>query len=104
HLALTAHAATRMAQRAIATDDVELIGLIGTEVEGGYFVRTKDFQVLDRELKRLRDRARRLVGKRLVVEDGLIVTGYHARRGKERRLLRGAEERSLAARDPRIRF
>ncbi len=31
-LHLTAHAATRTAQRAIASDDVELISLIGTEV------------------------------------------------------------------------
>lgn len=91
---LTAHAATRMAQRGIAADDLEFIAWIGTEVEGGYLVRKKDFQALDRELKQWRQRARRLVGKRLVIEGGRVVTAYHADRSKERRLLRSAEDRS----------
>jgi hypothetical protein len=92
-LCLTAHARMRMSQRGIANDDLELIKWIGTEVEGGYLVREKDYQALDRQLKRLRDHARRLVGKRLVVEGNRLVTAYHATRTKERRLLRGAEER-----------
>jgi hypothetical protein len=41
-LVLTEHAAMRMAQRSISLKDVELIVLIGTEVEGGYCVREKD--------------------------------------------------------------
>jgi hypothetical protein len=92
---LTAHAATRMAQRGIAGDDLELIAWIGTQVEGGYLVREKDFQALERELKQLRDHARRLVGKRLVVEGRRVLTAYHTKRGKERRLLRSVEDRSL---------
>jgi DNA-binding XRE family transcriptional regulator len=32
---------------------------------------------------------RRLVGRRLVQKDGVVVTAYHATVGKERRLLRG---------------
>ena len=92
---LTAHATTRMAQRGIAGDDLELIAWIATEVEGGYLVRTKDFQALDRELKRLRNHAKRLVGKRLVVEGDRVLTAYHANRSKERRLLRSVEDRSL---------
>lgn len=85
----TAHATVRMAQRCIAPDDIELLAWIGTEVEGGYFVREKDFAALDRELKQLRQRARRLVGKRLVVERDQVLTVYHAAHGRERRLLRG---------------
>ena len=84
------HAATRMAQRGIGNDDLELIRRIGPEVEGGYLVRDKDFQTLDRELKRLRDRVRRLVGKRLVIDGDRIVTIYHATRKKKRWLLRQA--------------
>jgi hypothetical protein len=84
-----------MAQRGITSSDLELIEWIGTEVEGGYLVREKDFQALDRELKKLRDHARKLVGKRSVVEGGRVVTAYHAARGTERRLLRGAEDQSL---------
>lgn len=52
-LDLTAHAVKRMAQRGLADDDLELIRWIGTEVEGGYLVREKDFQALDRELRNL---------------------------------------------------
>jgi hypothetical protein len=94
-LHLTAHAATRMAQRGIANDDLDLIRWIGTEVEGGWLVREKDFQALGRNLKKLRDHARKLVGKRLVVQGDRVVTAYHADRGKERRLLRHTEIRSL---------
>ena len=91
----TAHGALRMAQRGIGADDVALATLIGTEVEGGVLIREKDFQALDRELKQLRDHAKRLVGKRLVIEAGRLVTAYHATRSKERRLLRDAQDRSL---------
>jgi hypothetical protein len=84
-----------MAQRGIGADDVALVTLIGTEVEGGLLVRQKDFQAFDRELKQLRNHARRLVGKRLVIEDGRLVTAYHAGRSKEQRLLRGVLDRHL---------
>ena len=93
-LHLTVHATMRMSQRGIVDDGIELIKCIGTEVEGGYLVREKDFQSFDRDLKRLRDHARRLIGKRLVVEGNRLVTAYHAARSKERRLLRGAWARS----------
>ena len=68
---------------------------MGTEVEGGYFVREKDFQALDQQLKQLRDHARRLVGKRLVVEEDRLVTVYHAGPTKSRWLLRHAEQRAM---------
>ena len=42
----------------VEVDDIELLVCIGTEVEGGFFVREKDFAIFDRELKRLRQRAR----------------------------------------------
>jgi hypothetical protein len=82
----------RIAQRGIGANDIALAALIGTEVEGGFLVREKDFQALDRELKQLRDHAKRLVGKRLVIEAGRLVTAYHATRSKEQRLLRDARE------------
>jgi hypothetical protein len=94
YLRLTAHAAMRMSQRGIAKEDLGLIEWIGTEVEGGYLVREKDFQALDRELKQLREHARRLVGKRLVVEGDRLITAYHAARYKQHQLLRGPEARS----------
>jgi hypothetical protein len=78
----------RMAQRVLANDDVEMIRWIGTEVEDGYLVREKDFQALDRDLKQLRDQARKLVGKRLVLEGDRLITAYHAAPNKPRLLLR----------------
>ena len=87
---LTPHAISRMAQRGIGLRDADLIKYIGTQVEGGYLVRVRDFQALDRELKQLRDHARRLVGKRVVTEGDLIVTAYHAGRSKRRHLIRTA--------------
>ena len=87
-LTITAHAAVRMAQRSIQTKDAELIALIGTEVDDGYLVREKDYQQVERMLKAFLSRFRRVVGKRLVVADGSIVTAYHATRRQQRRLLR----------------
>ena len=84
----TAHAAMRMSQRGLATEDIELICWIGTEVEGGFLVREKDFQALECELKRLRDQVRKLVGKRLVLKGDRVITAYHASRSKQRVLLR----------------
>lgn len=94
----TAHAAVRMSQRGIARDDIELIKWIGTEVPDGYLVLEKNFQAFERALKQLLDHARRLVGKRLVVEGGRLVTVYHTSRSNERRLLRGTHDRSLVGR------
>lgn len=89
-LRITGHAAIRMAQRGIGKDDLELALLIGTDVNDGYLVREKDFQAFDRELKRLRDQARKLVGKRVVVDGNRIITTYHAYNGQIHRLLRSA--------------
>jgi hypothetical protein len=73
-LTLTTHAAVRMAQRGIMPKDSELIVLIGTEVSDGYLVREKDYQELEHALKRWLQGFRRVVGKRLVVSSGHIVT------------------------------
>jgi hypothetical protein len=92
-LQLTSHAIARMSQRSIGRDDIELIAAIGTEVPGGYFVRTKDVQAFVSKRNRECERARQLDGALMVVENGVVVTTYHARKGKERRLLRGKRDR-----------
>ena len=94
---ITKHAVQRMAQRSIREDDVDLIILIGTEVDDGFIVRTKDCQSAERHLKRLLDQIRRLDGKRVVMVNGRIVTAYRPRQRVERRLLRGVDERSSMA-------
>jgi hypothetical protein len=46
---LAQHAISRMTERGIGIGDIELIGWIGTQVDGGYLVRKRDFEALDRE-------------------------------------------------------
>jgi hypothetical protein len=84
-----------MAQRGLSIKDAELIALIGTKVTDGFLVRAQDCQQIERELKGLINRVRRLQGKRLVVANGRIVTAYRASQWNERRLLRSAQERDL---------
>ena len=58
-LMLTGHEPWRHGtQRGIVSEDAELIALVGTEVEGGYLVRGKDYQELERQLKGLLQRLR----------------------------------------------
>jgi hypothetical protein len=94
-LTITEHAALRMSQRGIMPRDVELIVLIGTEIDDGYIVREKDYQKAEHALKRILQSFRRLVGKRLVVRNGQIVTAYHALKRYERGLLRDARNSHL---------
>jgi hypothetical protein len=73
-----------------------MIMRIGSEIEGGYLVREQDYLAFEREQKLSLERARRLVGKRVVMAPGqIVVSAYHASRGKQRRLLRVARDRDL---------
>lgn len=92
-LIITNHAAVRMAQRGILPKDAELIALIGTEVDDGYLVREKDYQEVEYALKALLKKLERLVGKRLVVCDGRILTAYHSTKRQQCRLLRNTRDR-----------
>ena len=94
-LTITEYAALRMSQRGIMPKDAELIVLIGTEIDDGYLVREKDYQEAEHALKRLLQSFRRLVGKRLVVKNGQIVTAYHPPKQYERGLLRNARNSHL---------
>ena len=82
------HAVCRMQQRGVMERDIELITAIGMETGDGYFVRRKDVQAFERDLKSLINRAHRLVGKRIVVEGNRLVTAYVASPRKQKRLLR----------------
>lgn len=87
-LAMTRHARKRLAQRAMQPIDIDLILRIGTEVEGGLLVRKKDFESFAATMLAEVEQARRLVGKRVVIAEGHLVTAYHSTRSDERRLLR----------------
>lgn len=86
----TKHGLARLRQRGITMSDLELLMLVGSGVEGGHLVLEKDYQAFERELKHVLHRARRLVGKRVVVADGRVVTAYHASRRNADRLVRRA--------------
>ncbi|HYU11113.1 MAG TPA: hypothetical protein VEK82_00955 [Stellaceae bacterium] len=88
---LTRHAILRTSQRGIRPDDLELVECIGTEVESGTILLHKDAQAFERDAKKLIAQ----VCKRVVRAGDAIVTTYHASRTKERRRLRGADDRSL---------
>jgi hypothetical protein len=91
----TNHAAIRFAQRGFDADDLAIIQIIGTEVAGGYFVREKDCQELERKAKQMLARVWKLAGTRIVISDNQIITAYHTWKAKERNLLRRAEDREV---------
>jgi hypothetical protein len=95
---MTNHAAIRMAQRGFAADDLTIIQIIGIEVEGGYFVRDKDCQELERTAMQMLARVRKLAGARVVISDNQIITAYRTGKSIERSLLRRAEDRELTLR------
>jgi hypothetical protein len=94
-LTFTKHATVRMAQRSIKLTDADLIALIGTPVEDGYLVRAKDYQAVENDLKKLLQRLRRIVGKRIIVANGQVLTAYHASKKYHTRLLRNAYRSDL---------
>ncbi|ANK76512.1 hypothetical protein FA04_27555 (plasmid) [Ensifer adhaerens] len=83
----TQHATQRASQRGLIETDLQLIMAIGTEVEGGFLVRKRDYLAVEREIKAHLNRLRHLVGKRVVADEGSLITAYHAKPGKTRRLL-----------------
>ena len=91
------HALLRLAQRGIRGSDIDLLLLLGKEVEGGYLILDRDLVAAERQLKQTLTAVRRLKGKRIVVHDGTLVTAYRATRRKQKSLLRSAEEREVSA-------
>jgi hypothetical protein len=85
---LTRHAVLRLSQRGVGSDDLEIIDLVGTDVEGGTILLRKDAAAFEREAKKAISRVWRLVGKRSVCDRDTVITAYHATRAKQRRLLR----------------
>lgn len=92
---VTKHAAERLAQRALTIADAEMIVNFGTEVDGGYIFLKKDCVALEHELRRAVQQIQRLRGKRIVLEEGRLVTAYHATTATTQRLLKNGEERQM---------
>jgi len=94
-VATTAHAASRMRQRGIRESELELALALATEVPDGFIVLERDVRALEREAKRLVQSARKLAGKRFVVESNKLITAYHASDRATRALLLAARDRNL---------
>jgi len=94
-LQITRHGRMRCAQRGLSADELDLIMLIGSEVDDGYLVRDKDCQEVVRQLKNEIKRVQRVKGKRVVLVNGQIIAAFHATRSEMRRVLRRSEERGL---------
>jgi len=90
---ITRHATVRLAQRGLSMADAEMIVKFGTEVEDGFIFLGKNCADLEGELKAALQQVRHLRGKRVVLEDGHLVTAYHATRKTTHKLLNLSEER-----------
>lgn len=75
--------------------ELEIAKRIGTPVEGGLLVLSRDAIADAADLRRQADRIRQLANTRSVFAGDAVVTVYRARRGKQQRLLRTAEESDL---------
>ena len=96
NLAVSKHALTRAAQRSITLDDLDLVMLVGSEVDDGYFIRDRDCDTVERQIRQLLKQLRRLRGVRVVIAGSQVVTTYRPDRCHEKRLLRKAEEREMS--------
>ncbi|SMH58100.1 hypothetical protein [Maritimibacter sp. HL-12] len=94
-LELTQHARTRFSQRSFRECDTSLLLMIGSETHEGFMVLERDYLAFEAEMKKLLERVRHLVGKRIVVESGQIITGYHCRRRATKQLLRKSKEKGV---------
>lgn len=85
----TRHAETRMQQRGISAQDLDLIVECGTVVRPGlYMLRSRDVHEEIREHKRRIQTLERLRGCAAVIEGGTVVTCYHVSGPAGRRAVR----------------
>ena len=92
-LVYSGHARMRMQQRGLRERDIELIVDLGTRVsEDAYILRRQDVE-REIELRRREIQAlSRLRGRKVVVAEDTVVTGYHPRPAARKRDLRRGRE------------
>ena len=89
HMDLSSHGEVRNQQRGLRDADLDLIMSHATEVPAGLLVLRRDVRRASRVLpKDQLQRLERLVGRLLVIDGGIIVTNYPAKRHHQRLLLR----------------
>lgn len=87
---ITAHAMTRMQQRGVKWSDIDYVMSIGTEIGDGYVILERDYRAIEHEMKRQLQNIKRLVGKRIVCQQGKLITAYPMTKNFSRRLLKDA--------------
>ena len=85
---LSTHAQQRMQQRGINESDVMMVLEYGIETRDGYYLRQRDVEETEKELRKMISRLHRLSGKYVVVDGEAVVTAYHPSRKKQKMLLR----------------
>jgi len=95
-LNMSNHAQARFSQRGINPNDLSLLLRIGSETHEGFMVRERDYRNFERDIKKLLQRVRRTVGKRIIVHSGEVITVYHCNKRKVKSVLRIAKEKGLS--------
>ena len=88
---ITNHAVTRMSQRAVRNEDIELVLSFGTQIApDAYLIRNADANREIADLKRKIQRIERLKNKNLkvVAEGDTVITCYPSSRVDQRRTFR----------------
>ena len=85
---LTAHAHTRMQQRAVRDLDLALILKFGTEFDDGLILRDKDVAVAISSMREEIRRLENLRGKAVILEGDMVLTTYNPSKRRLKRFLR----------------
>ena len=86
---VTQHAEMRMNQRGIRREDFGLLLATADQVASDAYLMTNE--IVDEEIARRRkeiQQLERLRGKKLVVESGTVITGYHSTRRNQTKTYR----------------
>ena len=85
---LTAHAHTRMQQRAVRDRDLALILKFGTEFDDGLILKDKDVAVAISSMREEIRRLENLRGKAVILEGDTVLTTYNPSKRRLKRFLR----------------
>ena len=81
------HAAVRSQQRSIHVKDLDLAVQFGTETKLGYLITEKNYQEVEREMKRRLKKLHRLVGTLVAFKGGTVTTVIRTTRSQQKKLL-----------------
>ena len=85
---MTRHAETRIRQRGIDQEDVNLIIEFGTRTNEGYVLLKKDVQKIEKLTKKLVQDLYRRVNTAVIEQGGMILSIYRLGKSKRRKMLK----------------